>query len=314
MTSSPNPVAPRVLLVDDEPANIQVLIEALPGLDLTFATDGARALELCIAQPFDLILLDVVMPGIGGLEVLRWLKSEPRTQHVPVIFVTNMTESDDEERGLSLGAVDYITKPIRPPIVRARVHTQLELKRQRDLLAEYMPLDALTGIPNRRRFEQELARAWGRAKRVGRALTLALIEVDHFERYVDHYGHSPADECLVRVAQALDHAFNRGGDCAARYGASQFALLFEGSDGPTQARRVLRAIGALEIPHVRSPSSLFVSTSIGILTVVVSADQEAADCLVQATALLQTAVAGGGNRAEYLDLRSGEGCAVLLED
>ena len=314
MTSPVNPVTPRVLIVDDEPANIQVLIEALPGLDLSFATDGVRALELCIAEPFDLILLDVVMPGIGGLEVLRWLKSEPRTQQVPVIFVTTKDESDDEERGLSLGAVDYITKPIHPPIVRARVHTQLEIKRQRDLLGEYMPLDALTGIPNRRRFDLELERAWGRAKRVGRALTLALIDVDHFDRYVDHYGQSPADECLMRVAQALDHAFNRGGDCAARYGASRFALLFEGSDGPTQARRVLQAIGALEIPHVYSPSSLFISVSIGILTVAVSSDHSSADCLERAGLLLHKAVEGGGNRGEYQDLRSGEGCSVMLED
>lgn len=314
MTIHPNPVASRVLLVDDEPANIQVLIEALPGLELTFATDGARALELCIASPFDLILLDVVMPGIGGLEVLRWLKSEPRTQHVPVIFVTTMTETEDEERGLSLGAVDYITKPIHPAIVRARVHTQLELKRQRDLLTEYMPLDALTGIPNRRRFDQELERAWGRAKRVERVLTLALIAVDHFERFEDHYGHSPADECLTRVAVALDHAFNRGGDCAARYGPSQFALVFEGCDGPTQARRVLKTIGALEIPHVRSPSSLFISVSLGIVTVAVGADRSAADCLERAGALLQLAIAGGGNRGEYQDLRKGDSCAVLLDD
>ncbi len=91
MTQNPKPASPRVLIVDDEHANIEVLIESLPGFSLSFATDGARALELAMKHSFDLILLDVVMPGMGGLEVLRWLKSEPRTSHIPVIFVTAMS-------------------------------------------------------------------------------------------------------------------------------------------------------------------------------------------------------------------------------
>ena len=112
---------PKVLIIDDERANIQVLAAALPGMDLSFATTGPKALDLATANPPDLILLDVVMPDMDGFEILRWLKSEPRTQHVPVIFVSAMTDLETEERGFALGAVEYIVKPISPAIFLAKI-------------------------------------------------------------------------------------------------------------------------------------------------------------------------------------------------
>ncbi|MBK8067939.1 MAG: diguanylate cyclase [Rhodanobacteraceae bacterium] len=312
--SSPKQGGAHILIVDDEPANIEVLINALPDYELSFATDGARALELAIERPFDLILLDVVMPGIGGHEVLRWLKSEPRTEHVPVIFVTSLAEYEDEARGLSLGAVDYITKPIRPAIVRARVATHLALKRYVDLLAEHLPTDALTGIPNARRFDQELERAWGRAQRYSLPLAIAQVNLDNFDRYTDFYGSSPADECLTRVARTLDESFGRGGDFAARRGASEFALLIEGIDSLAQARRILQAVNALEIPHVRSSSSAFVSASIGMVSLVPGDAHTPAGCMALAAELARAAFDGGGNRAEYQDLGAGTRSTVLPEE
>lgn len=312
--SSSKPSPARILIVDDEPANIEVLIDALPDYELSFATDGARALEMAIERPFDLVLLDVVMPGIGGHEVLSWLKSEPRTEHVPVIFVTSLAEFEDEARGLALGAVDYITKPIRPAIVRARVATQLALKHYVDLLAEHLPLDALTGIPNARRFDQELERAWGRAQRFSLPLAITCVNLDNFDRYVDFYGSSPADECLTRVAGTMDSAFGRGGDYAARYATSQFALLIEGIDSQAQARRILQAVNALEIPHQRSSSSVFVSASVGMVSVIPSAAQNPAACMALAQDLARAAFEGGGNRAEYQDLAAGTRHTILPEE
>ena len=302
---------PRVLIVDDEPANIQVLAESLSGYDLRFATSATRALELALEQPPDLILLDVVMPGMDGFDALRWLKTEARTQHIPVIFVTAMTELEDEERGFALGAVDYILKPISPAIVRARVRTHIELKRQRDLLEEHAALDGLTGIANRRRFDQELGRSWKAAQRSGQPLTLMLLDVDHFKRYNDHYGHSPGDECLRRVASALDGAFSRGDDLAARYGGEEFALLLSGADGPRQVERALAAVHALQIPHVRSETSLFVSVSIGAITTVAAVGASADAALSLADGLLYAAKDTGRDRGEVHDLITGERVTVL---
>ena len=256
----------RVLIVDDELANIQILAEALGSdYDIRFATGGVRALELASEQPVDVILLDVVMPDMDGFEVLRWLKSEPRTRHVPVIFVTSMDESTDEERGFALGAVDYIVKPVSPAIVRARVRTHIELKRQRDLLEEHAALDGLTGIANRRRFEAELDQRWRAAQRAGSSLMLMLADVDHFKQYNDNYGHGPGDECLRRVASALASAFSRGDDFVARFGGEEFVLLLPGGEATAQIQRLLLAVPALAIPHAYSSAGKYVSLSVGAL-------------------------------------------------
>jgi len=117
----------RLLIVDDEPINIQILSSIL-GDDYTLsaATNGSKALELARAQMPDLILLDMVMPDIDGLEVCRQLKRDEATQGIPVIFVTGMSDPDSEERGLDAGAVDYISKPVSPPIVKARVKIHIQ--------------------------------------------------------------------------------------------------------------------------------------------------------------------------------------------
>src|SRR5687768_16417328 len=143
-----------VLIVDDQPANVRVIAEALKGeYDLRFATSGVKAIEMASSGEVDLILLDVVMPDIDGFAVCRHLKEDERTSSIPIIFVTAREEAEDETRGFDAGGVDYITKPIMPVIVRARVKTHLELKHSRDLLAQMALIDPLTGIPNRRRFD-----------------------------------------------------------------------------------------------------------------------------------------------------------------
>lgn len=133
--SSLPPRKPRLLIVDDQPRNIHVIAEALRDAhDISVATTGAKALELAASQPVDLIILDVVMPDLNGFEVCRRLKANPVTSEIPVIFVTAPEEMEEETQGFSVGGVDYITKPVRPPVVRARVRTHLELKQSRDLL------------------------------------------------------------------------------------------------------------------------------------------------------------------------------------
>jgi diguanylate cyclase (GGDEF)-like protein len=296
MSESPRP---QILIVDDEPTNVQVVAEALSGYDLYFATNGTRALQMAVSQPFDLILLDVVMPGMDGFEALRWLKSEAKTQHIPVIFITSMTDIDDEARGFDLGAVDYIVKPVSPAITRARVRTHIEIKRQRDLLEQHAAMDGLTKIANRRRFDESLSRIWRTAQRDGDAVTLMLIDVDYFKRYNDFYGHSPGDECLRRIADALERTFSRGDDLAARYGGEEFALVIAGADGEMAVRRVLDAIAALEIPHARSDAHVFVSVSVG--AVVTKADSGQPDAALAAADRLLYAAKEAGRHQGHLD-------------
>ncbi len=147
----------RLLIADDEVPNIRLLAAILEdSYELFFATTGQKALEIANKRDIDIVLLDVMMPGMDGYEVCRRLKSNVKTREIPVIFITAMNDVEDETRGFDVGGIDYITKPVSPPKVRARVKTHLELKRTRDLLEELASMDSLTGIANRRRFDQHL--------------------------------------------------------------------------------------------------------------------------------------------------------------
>lgn len=290
---------PRVLIVDDEPANVRVLAEALQNeYDLRFATDGERALSLAASLPADLILLDVVMPGLDGFEVLRRLQAQPATSATPVIFVTARDEVGEEEQGFALGAVDYITKPISAPIVRARVRTHLELKRQRDLLEQRALIDGLTGIANRRRFDEEFARRVAAAHEMQQALAVLMVDIDHFKPYNDYYGHGPGDDCLRRVAGALQRTFSRVGDLAARYGGEEFVVLMGAGDTAAQAQRLLDAVHALELPHAVGGAGARVSVSVGAVERVPS-DRHGKDLLESADRLLYEAKRNGRNRCAW---------------
>jgi diguanylate cyclase (GGDEF)-like protein len=295
-----------VLIVDDEPANIHVLAAALQdSCELRFATDGDSALRLVAEAPPDLVLLDVLMPGLDGFAVLRRLKDHAATRQVPVIFVTAMSEIDDEERGLTLGAVDYITKPISPAIVRARVRTHLQLKQQRDLLERHAFLDGLTGIANRRRFDEVLEQRWRAAQRSGSGLSVLLVDIDYFKQYNDHYGHGPGDDCLRRVATAVARTFSRGDDLAARYGGEEFALVLAGGDGAAQAQRLLGCIAELAIPHRQSPLHGRVTVSAGAYAVQPLPQFDHRQAVESADRLLYQAKQGGRNRCVVYDERRG---------
>ena len=203
----------RILIVDDVPENIRVLSRMLvdEGHQLLAATGGREALELVESYRPDLILLDIMMPDMDGYEVCEALRANPLFISIPVIFITALADSEDETRGLSMGAVDYITKPFKEAIVRLRVRTHLELKRQRDLLDRLCRLDGLTGIPNRRDFDEQLDREWRRATRAQEPLAAAMIDIDHFKGYNDTYGHPAGDACLRQVASVLAEGLNREG-------------------------------------------------------------------------------------------------------
>ena len=296
----------RILIVDDQPANIRVMAEALgDGYDLFFATSGGRALDIVNGSDIELVLLDIVMPDLDGFEVCRRIKSDERTQKIPVVFVTAREEMSDEAHGFDVGGVDYITKPIRPPIVRARVQTHLELKRARDLLESLALVDALTGIANRRRFDAMLEHEWKRASRAGAWFTLALVDVDYFKNFNDTYGHARGDDCLRAIAHALQNVTRRPGDLAARYGGEEFALILPETDGPAAhllMTTLLEDVRRLAIGHSTSSCGEHVSISAGVISLVPGPMREAASVVEAADQLLYEAKAGGRNRFAHREL------------
>ncbi|WP_296692948.1 diguanylate cyclase [Rhodoferax sp.] len=259
---------PKLLIVDDQPINIQVLYQAFAADHQVFmATSGEQALALCASKQPDLVLLDVVMPGMDGYEVCQRLRADPATCDIPVIFVTAHNDEASEERGLDAGAVDFISKPISPKIVRARVKTHLTLKAQSDLLRSWVYIDGLTGVHNRRYFDEQLGTEWGRAVRNNKALSVILLDVDFFKRYNDRYGHQAGDDCLHRVASTIKASLKRPGDQVARYGGEEFVCLLPDTDlaGAMQvAQQIDQNIFEQTIEHTDSSVAPCVTVSLGV--------------------------------------------------
>ncbi|MGO4999576.1 diguanylate cyclase domain-containing protein [Oceanisphaera sp. W20_SRM_FM3] len=303
----PHPVGPiRILIVDDQPVNIRVLHQVFRGeFEVLMATSGEQAITVCREQHPDIILLDVIMPGISGHEVCRRLKADPGTRDIPVIFVTSQNQDGDEALGFEMGAVDFITKPINPIIVLARVRTHLALKLQSDLLRSIAMIDGLTKIANRRKFDEELAINWRACQREGHPLSLVLLDLDSFKQYNDTYGHQQGDACLVAVAGVLTQSVRRPHDVVARYGGEEFVCILPETDslGAMQRAETMRAaVKALAIAHQDSAAGPLVSISLGVATQIPSADSSPEALLAAADAQLYLAKAAGRDRVSAIEL------------
>ena len=267
-----------ILLVDDAPANLEALNAVLGAdYDLIFATSSQEAIELARDQLPDLILLDVMMPGMDGREACRRLKADALTAGIPVIFVTGMDHEEDEAAGLDAGAIDYLAKPIRASIVKARVRNHLELKRARDLLESLSITDQLTGLPNRRQFDAVLETEVRRALRNKSHVGLLMCDLDRFKAYNDHYGHPAGDVCLQEVAAVFRDTLRRAGDLPARYGGEEFAVILPGvkpHDAGLIGERIRQAVEARQLPHAPAESVPFVTVSIGATSVLVTEDRD----------------------------------------
>ena len=216
-----------VLLVDDSPSNIRVMAAVLQErYRVKTATSGQQCLDMALKHKPDLILLDIEMPGISGYETCRELKDMSETRDIPIIFVTGRDNIEDEELGLRIGAVDYITKPIRPVILSARVDTHITLKRQQDRLLQLAMHDQLTGLYNRHYMLEMVDQRIARARRHNTPLTTLIIDLDHFKKINDTHGHIVGDQILEQVATLLERQC-RTEDTVARFGGEEFIVLME---------------------------------------------------------------------------------------
>jgi len=215
-----------LLIVDDEEANILVLTHILGGeYTIYTAEDGAQAIEKAGEHLPDLILLDILMPGIDGYQTLAELRRLDKTRKIPVIFITGLNSIEDEEKGLSLDAADYITKPFSALIVKLRVRNQIQIVNQFRTIQRLSMIDQLTNIPNRRSFDERLTMEWNHSIREHTPISILMTDIDKFKELNDTYGHQHGDLALQIIADIFAQSCRRSGDFAARWGGEEFTVL-----------------------------------------------------------------------------------------
>ena len=289
---------PQVLVVDDDPITVQVLQGLLATLaEVAVAYTRQAALDQCHALPPDLILLDVNLGRDNGFELCQQLKRERQFAYTPIIFITGSIDAQDEARAFAMGAVDFIRKPIEPSVALARVTTHLALKLQSDFLTQLANLDGLTGLKNRRHFDEVLQREWKECARARQPLSLLMADIDHFKAYNDSYGHMAGDHCLQAVAHVFGEAMQRPGDCAARYGGEEFACILPRTDlagACAIARNLHDRIAALRLTHgAGATADHIVTVSLGVASCIPGPGTSLAGLMAEADQQLYRAKRGG---------------------
>lgn len=325
------------LLIVDDSFDIRLLLQAFLHAegytDLQMATSAQEAFEILgMGEPatphpdVELILMDITMPEMDGIEACRRIKEVERLRDIPVIMVTAKTEAEHLRAAFNAGAMDYITKPFNEVEMLARVNSALTLKREMDRrkareqqllevkqqleaanaeLLRLSSLDGLTGISNRRRFDEFLDQEWRRSMRGPRPLSLIMIDLDYFKAYNDALGHQAGDDCLKQVAAVLENAAQRPSDLAARYGGEEFVLVLGDttSEGAIKVARAIREeVAELAIAHPRSEVAEVVTLSMGLITAIPSVTMSPAVLVNLADQALYDAKQAGRNRLKVARL------------
>lgn len=283
-----------VLIVDDMLANREILGSSLKKFyNLKYASNGMDALQILSKDPLpDLILLDIEMPDMNGFEVMEKLKQESRTNDIPVIFVTGHDDIKNEERALINGAVDYITKPISPIIVKARVKTHLTIKYQRDQLLHRASHDQLTGVYNRHKLVEEGHKFLSKAMRHNEIFCVAILDIDFFKKINDTYGHLIGDEVLKSLSTLIKENI-RAEDLLARYGGEEFVIVFDRCD--IQNAQLKADILRMQIARLY-PSDIKITASIGVTCIKPDIHRSFDDILKEADEALYKAKETGRNK------------------
>ncbi|SCM79069.1 Response regulator, contains GGDEF domain [uncultured Sporomusa sp.] len=324
-----------ILIVDDS-ADSRVLVKRLlekNGFSEVITAETAfAAFDLlgmdrpaCVATRIDLILMDVIMPDMDGIEACRLIKANRCLKDIPIIVITASDITETLERAFTAGAMDFITKPVKPLELKARVLSALKIKyeidqrkaREAELvkvleelenanreLSRLSSLDGLTGIANRRHFEQIYDMEWRRAARTGSELSVLFLDLDFFKYYNDTYGHQEGDDCLKQVAAAAGRVLKRPGDLLARYGGEEFVVILPETSiaGAVEVAEAIRqAIERCNIPHSASPVAAHVTVSVGVAGGRVTQEDKPSDFIARADKALYEAKHSGRNRVKVAD-------------
>jgi diguanylate cyclase (GGDEF)-like protein len=295
---------PRILIVDDIPADLQLLGKLLEDdFEVLTAGNGLDALRLAESEEIELVLLDAQMPGMDGFETCARLKSNAATASIPIILVGTPEEEAMEARGLGQGAADFLPRPVRISSAKARLKAHLENSRFREILQRLTWLDAVTGIPNRERFEEALDSEWRRNARNHTALALLLMEVDHFSSFCEAYGKAAGDDVLRKLIGALTGGIQRAGDVVGRYSDRVFACVLPETDtvgAVSVGERIRAELNALAIPHEGSETAPIVTLSIGLASLVPGRADLLESLRSDAEAALTRAQQRGGNQVVFV--------------
>lgn len=270
----------KVLVADDTLTNLLIIRKYVEtaGHEVITVEDGLQAVKAFKREKPDLILLDVMMPNMDGFEAATRIRAlcEKRAMWIPIIFLTAMNQDEDLAKGIESGGDDYLTKPVSRIVLNAKLKAMERIAQMREALEEanqklkrLSEIDGLTGIANRRRFDDYFAREYRRAIRDKSELSLLLIDVDHFKLYNDYYGHQVGDDCLQQIADVLDNLLKRPADLAARYGGEEFVVILPNTPqiGAAHiAEQIRSAIEKLDIRHSKSLTGSVVTVSIGYTT------------------------------------------------
>ena len=298
---------PTILVVDDMTTTLLLLHDLLKDTyEVKIAKSGTKALEILESpNDIDLILLDVEMPDINGYDVCKRIKNNETIKNIPIIFITGRTSQEDEEYGLNLGAIDYITKPFNKAIVKLRIKNYLDLKIKNDMLEKLSMYDGLTNIRNRRYFDETFEKTFSEIKRDKKSLAVLMIDIDFFKPYNDNYGHGQGDETLRKVAKALEKTIKRASDFVARYGGEEFVILLKdiNKDGvEAVANNLLNAVRELKITHEFSKIENYVTVSIGVSYYNSSSDITKLELLLKADETLYNVKNSGRNNFAILEV------------
>jgi diguanylate cyclase (GGDEF)-like protein len=293
----------RLMVVDDEKINLDVLRVILQDdYELQMLKSGREALALALAggdsKP-DLILLDIIMPEMDGFTTLTKLKEMEVTRNIPVIFITGLHSVGDEEKGLRLGAVDYIVKPFRNEVVKARINTQIKIIQYIKTIERLGLIDELTDIPNRRYFDNRIDEEWRRMCRTKTPLSILMMDVDKFKNYNDTYGHLQGDTLLRSLAKTMASCLRRPSDMVARLGGEEFAILLPGvglEGAMVVAEKVRAAAEARPVPCPALGLETHTTISIGVASTIPARERSLEEFIAQADKNLYAAKNSGRNK------------------
>lgn len=287
----------KVLVVDDERLNIDILVSVLSyDYDVIVAKNGEQAIKRVEEQKPDVILLDILMPDMNGYQVLEALQKLPEAKKIPVIFITAKRTPEEELIGLQMGAADYISKPFTPALVQVRVANQIKYKRNQDKLEKLNKTDPLTGIANRRHFDEYFNMQRESCLRANVPLSLIMLDIDFFKNYNDYYGHSAGDDVLNQVAVALQINLERTTDLVARYGGEEFTIVLPATDAVGAelcAHKLHQAVKHLGIEHDASEAGKILTASLGVATIQADKDKTGDDLFKAADNALYKAKSAG---------------------